>query len=101
MARLPDLADLLQDLDKTSAAIAIIRGKVSATEERLKVRREENVERPPARTGRGLDKGHVDFVHVGTFLAVHFDADEMFVEILGGFFALEGLAFHHVAPVTR
>ena len=58
------------------------------------------VQRPAAGAGRGLHEGHVNLVHVRPFLAIHLDADEMFVEIFCDALALERLAFHHVAPVA-
>ena len=99
-ARLPELLDLLQDLQEAGPAVAVVRREIGAAVERLQVRREEHVQRPAALAGRGLDEGHVDLVHVRPFLAVHLDADKMRVEERGDCRVLERLALHDVAPVA-
>ena len=80
--------------------MARVRRKISAAEKRFPFGREENAHRPAAAAGRGLHERHVNFVHVGAFLAVHLDADEMFVEKFADVFLLERFAFHDVAPVA-
>ena len=75
--------DLLQHLQETRPAVAVVRREIGAAEERLQVRREKDVQRPAALAGRGLHERHVDLVHVRPLLAVHFDADEMLVEKRG------------------
>ena len=67
---------------KLGTAVAVVRRKICAAEKRFQIRRQEHIERPAALAGRGLHERHVNFVHVGPFLAVHLDADEMFVEEL-------------------
>ncbi len=47
------------------------------------------------------EEGHVDFINIGTLLSVHFDGHEVLVQNAGDVLVLEGLALHHVAPVTR
>jgi hypothetical protein len=76
----PEPGDLLEQLQKAWPAVARVRRKIGAAEKRLQIRREKDIHRPAAAAGRGLHERHVNFVHVRAFLAVHLDADEMFVE---------------------
>jgi hypothetical protein len=71
---------LLEQLQKARPPVTVVRREIGAAEKRLQVRREKNIQRPAAAAGRGLHERHVNFVHVRPFLAVHLDADEMFVE---------------------
>ncbi len=68
--------------------------------EGLGVRREEHRHRPAAVPGGRLHRLHVHGVDVRAFLAVHLDADEVRVHVVGGGLVLEGLVGHHVAPVA-
>ena len=97
---LPELADLLEQLEKAWPAVTRIRRKISAAEKRLQIRREKDIHRPAAAAGRGLHERHVNLVHVRPLLAVHLDADKMFVEKSADPLVLERLAFHHMAPVA-
>ena len=99
-ARLPELLHLLQDLQEARPALAAIRREIGPAEERLAVRREEDIQRPAALAARRLDEGHVDLVHVRPLLPVHLDADEMLVEERRELLVLEGLALHDMAPVA-
>ena len=57
-----------------------VRRKIRPAEERFQVRRQPHAHRPAA-TARGrLHEGHVDVVHVGPLLAIHFDGDEILVQ---------------------
>ena len=100
MAVPPDGRDLLQHGNKTAAAVTLFRREISAAEKRLAVGRQENIQRPAARAGGALHERHVNLVHVRPLLAVHLDADEMFVENLGGRLALEGFPLHDVTPMA-
>src|SRR6266404_1998864 len=100
MAVLPELLNLLEQLEETRPASALIRWKISAAKERFQLGSKEYVQRPAALPGGRLDEGHIDLVHVWPFLAIDFDADEMLVEKLGHFLALERFTFHDVAPVA-
>jgi hypothetical protein len=51
-------------------------------------------------TLRGLHRGNVDGIQVGSLLAVNLDGDEMLVENRGGGRVFEGFALHDVAPVA-
>ncbi len=99
-ARLPELLHLLQHLQEARPPVAVVGREIGPAVERLQLRREEHVQRPAALAARGLDEGHVDLVHVRPLLAVHLDADEVRVEEGGDLRALEGLAFHDVAPMA-
>ncbi len=97
---LPELADLLEQLEEAWPAVTRIRWKISAAEKRLQLRREKDIHRPAAAASRRLHECHVNLVHVRPLLAVHLDADEMFVEIFADAPVLERFAFHDVAPVA-
>src|SRR5208282_465060 len=99
-AFLPERGDLLEHLQKARTALTVVRWKIRAAQKRLQFRREKNVHWPAAAPGRGLDEHHVNFVHVRPFLAVHLDADKMFVEKRADLFVLERFAFHDVAPMA-
>ena len=99
-AGLPGLLDLRQDLQEARPPVTVIRREVSSPEERFQLRREEHVQGPATLAASGLDKGHVDLVHVRPLLAVHLDADEVGVQEAGDLGALEGFAFHDVAPMA-
>ncbi len=96
----PQFRDLTEQLQKTWPAMPRVRRKIGAAEKRLQIGREKNIQRPAAAAGRGLHERHVNFVHVGTLLAVHLDADKMFVQKRADFFILETLALHDVTPVA-
>ena len=96
----PQALDLLEHRQEARLAVAGGRRKIGPAVKRFQVRGEKTVERPAPLPARGLNKSHVDVIHIGPFLAVHFDADEMFVEITGHPFVLKGLAFHDVAPMA-
>ena len=97
---LPDLGDLLEDLQEAGAAEFALGRKVGAGVEGFEVGGEETVEGPPSLAGHGLNGGHVYFVNVGALFAIHFDADKVGVEEGGDGAVLEGFAFHDVAPVA-
>ena len=99
-ARFPQLMDVFQELQKTRTTVARVRRKISAAVERFQIRRQKNIHGPAAGAGRGLHEGHVNLVHVRPLLAVHLDADEVFVEIRADLFVLKRFAFHDVAPMA-
>ena len=73
---------------------------VGAAVERLAVGGQEHGHGPAAPAGEGLDRVHVDGVHVGPLLPVHLHVDEQLVHHRSGVWVLEGLVGHHVAPVA-
>ncbi len=99
--RRPQLRDASQQLDPAGLAPARAGREVGAAEERLELRGQEDVQRPAALAGHGLDGGHVDFIDVGALLAVELHADEVLIHHVGHFLAGEALALHHVAPMAR
>jgi hypothetical protein len=81
-------------------AAALVRREVGAAVEGHAFGVEEDGHRPAALPGEGLHGLHVDSVDVGTLLPVHLHADEIRIHVRRGVSVLEGLALHHVAPVT-
>ena len=57
----------------------IFRRVVSASVDWFEARCKEYRHRPSPAARRGLDKTHINFVHVWTLLSVHLDIDEAFV----------------------
>jgi len=96
----PDTGELSQHIAEAGAPMAVFGGPIRAAVEGFQVGGEEDIQRPAATAGAGLDVGHVDLVDVGSFLTVDLDADKIAIEDLGGFGDLEGLPFHDMAPVT-
>ncbi len=78
----------------------LVRREISAPEKWFQVRREKDIQRPAAAAGRGLDERHVNFIHVRTLFAIHFDADKMFIEKRADLVILKTFPFHDMAPVT-
>ena len=98
-ARLPGVRDG-EKRQEPGAPPPVVRGVVGAPVERQSVGGQEQRERPAAAAGHRLDRGHVDVVQVRALLAIHFDRDEPCVQGIGDPAVLEGLPFHHVAPVA-
>ena len=96
----PGLIDLLEDGGKAGTAIAGVGGEIGAAEEGFQVGSEPDGHGPPAGPGGGLDEGHVDAVHVGAFLAVDLDGDEVAVEQGADGLVFERFSLHDVAPVA-
>ena len=96
----PEPADLLEDLAEGGSSVAWVGGEIGAAIEGFEFRGEEDIEGPAALAGGGLHKGHVDLVHVGSFFAIDFDADEMLVEDFGGLLVFERFPFHDVTPMA-
>ena len=92
--------DALEDVGPAGHAGSSLGRKVGAAEERPAVGGAEDVERPAAVTVQHLLGVHVDFVDVGSFLAVDLDADDEIVLQSGDRLVLEGFALHDVAPVA-
>ena len=44
--------------------------------------------------------GHVDFIKIGTLLAIDFDGNKVFVEYCRDGFIVKTFHFHNMAPVT-
>ena len=100
VARFPKLADVLENLHQARMAVAAVGRKIGSAVERFEIGCEKNIERPAALSAHRLDEGHVNLVHIRSFLAVELDADEVLVEEMGDPFVLEGFPFHDVAPVA-
>src|SRR5512142_2865686 len=74
--------------------------KVCTCIKRLKIRCQENRHGPAARTGHGNGGLHVNGVDVRSFLAVHFDVDEMLVHKGGDFGIFKRLMSEDVTPMA-
>jgi hypothetical protein len=96
----PELLDLPKQLQETGSPLTVLRRKIGPAEKGFQVRREKDVQRPTALAGRGLNKHHVDFVHIRPLLAVHLDGDKILVEESGDGSVFKRFALHHVAPVA-
>ena len=96
----PGGGDACEQRCEAGASVAILRRKIGAAEERLQIRREPDAHRPTAGAGGCLHEGHVNLVHVGAFLAVDFDAYEIFVEDSCDRRVLKRLVRHDMAPVA-
>jgi hypothetical protein len=96
----PAVGEGAQHAGKAGPVGTILRRKIRAAEKRFQVGREPHAHRPAAAPGHGLHVGHVNAVHVGPFLAVDFDGDEMRVQQRGDLRVLERLVRHHVTPVA-
>ena len=94
------LCDSLQNTGESRPVISIFRRKVSASENRLPVRQQENSQRPPAAAGHDLHGGHVDLIEVRTLFAIDLDIDKIFIHELCDRRVFEGLVLHHMTPVT-
>src|ERR1051326_5141705 len=100
VARLPELMNVLEQLQKTRTPITRVWRKIGAAEEGFEIGSEKSVQWPAALPGRGLNKSHIDFVHIRPLFAIDFDADEIFIEERRDLFVFERLAFHHMAPMA-
>ena len=96
----PRIGDAEEHAPEARHAVAFVRREVGARVERLAVGREEHGHRPAAVPRHRLRGLHVDRVDVGTLLAVHLDADEVFIHEGSRRLILERLALHDVAPMA-
>ena len=74
--------------------------EISAREKGMFVRRQHHRHGPAAAAGHRLGHLHVDLVDIGTLLPVDLDRKEARVDDRRDLGILEGLVFHHVAPVA-
>ncbi len=96
----PRLADRLEHLGPRGHPVAGLRGKVGAAVEGQLLGREKDVQRPTPMAGHALNRLHVEGVHVRALLPVDLHAHEPLVHDRRGALVGEGLALHHVTPVT-
>ncbi len=96
----PDGDDAVQNIYEGGHPLAAARGEVGAAVERLSRWGQEDGHWPAALTGHCDHGVHVNGVQVWTFLAVHFDADEVLVQDAGCLLILKGFVRHHMTPVT-
>ena len=96
----PQARNLAENVGKSGPAIAVVGRKIGSAIEWTPFRRKPNAHRPSASACRRLHERHVKPVHVGTFLTVHFNVDEVFVHQSRDLRIFERLVRHHMAPVT-
>ena len=96
----PGVGEVFQEGFEAGAAVAVLGGEVGAAKEGLAIGSKKDAHGPATAAGGGLDEHHVDAVDIGAFFAIDFDGDERAIEDFRDSFVLEGLPFHHVAPVT-
>ena len=58
------------------------------------------IQRPAPGAREQLASLHIDRIHIGPLLTIHFDIDEMFVHISRNCFIFKRFAFHHMTPMT-
>ena len=92
--------DCGQNPREPRAAITVLRGEVGPAIEGFLRRREEQREGPAPLAAKHLHDALVNVVQVRTLFTVHFDAHEVLVHQCRDALVLEGLVFHHMAPVT-
>ena len=78
----------------------LCRGEICTGVEGFSIGREEYGERPAARGFHSLDGVHVNIVDVWVLFPVDFDADEMLIHNIGGFFVGKAFSFHDMAPAA-
>ncbi len=98
--RLPGIGHGYQHSLEAGTTVAIVAGKIGASEEGAAIGREHGSERPSTLPAYGGDGGLVAAVDIGTFVAVDFDGNEMLIDYTGQACILIGLAVHDVAPVA-
>jgi hypothetical protein len=96
----PSFGHGLQHLPEGGQPVPRLGREVGAGEERLALGRQEDGHRPTALAGQCDGRVHINRVEVWALFAVDLDADEALVHLLCGAGVLEGLVFHHVAPVA-
>ena len=94
------LRDRFEDPQETWPVVSIFGRKVCASKNRLAIRQEKDGQRPAAAARHHLNGAHIDLVEVRPFLSVDLDVNEVLVHDLRDRRVLEGLVFHHMAPVT-
>ena len=90
----------LEHLHKAGPAIARLLREISSAPERLRLRRQEDRQRPSALFAQGRERRHIDLIDIRPLLAIHLDIDEETVHDLRDFRVLEALMGHHMAPVA-
>ena len=97
----PRLGQHEQDAAKAAPAVFVFGREVGAAGEGRRSGVRKTVIGQPPWPVMHLHGRHVNLIEVGPFLAVHLDADEVFVEDFGDFFVLKTLMFHDVTPMAR
>src|SRR6266851_3489400 len=74
--------------------------KVGPAEERSKIRRQKDRQRPTSAAAHQLNHSLIELIEIRALLAIDFDIDEKFVHQLRRFRTLEAFMRHHVAPMA-
>ena len=90
----------MQNLSKRRDALVGHWGEVGTSIKRSSFWSEECREWPSASTSHSLHRLHIDLVDVGTLFPIHLHVHEEVIHHCSHRGVLEGLALHHVAPVT-
>ena len=94
------LMDALEDLLEARATSLVNRREIGAPEKRGAVGRDPHVQRPSAVDPHGLDRAHIDRIHIGPRFPVDLDGDEIRVQVFRGFGIIEGFLLHDMAPMA-
>ena len=97
----PCVGDRLEDLDEGGEAAAGVRREVGAGEERNALVVGERVEWPSALPAQGLERVHVELVHMRQLFTVDFDGHKVVVEYFRHGRIRKRFARHDMAPVAR
>src|SRR5947209_8611941 len=101
---LVDFGHTLQDAAKTrhhlSSIVPIMWGEVGTTVERASIGCKKDSHGPATLLRQGLHCLHVNAVNVWPFFTVYFYRNKVLIHEGRNLLVLEGLALHHVAPVT-
>ena len=96
----PCASQAFQNRAESRAPITRIGREVGPSEKRFALGRHPYRHRPSPAAGGRLDEEHVHAIQIRPLFTIHFDRDEMFVQHASHVLVFEGLALHHVAPVT-
>ena len=97
----PHPRDLLENFDKARPPPPRGRWEIGPSVKRFERGGEPHAHRPAPGPGGGLNKCHVDAVHIWPLLAINLDRHVVPIEQAGHVGVFETLMLHHVAPVAR
>ncbi len=89
-----------QHVRESGPAVARLLREIGAAPKGLAVGRQDHRQGPTALLSHGCQRGHIDLVDIGAFLAVYLDVDVEPVHQLRDLVVLEAFMRHDVAPVA-
>ena len=95
-----DARDVLKHLLEARAAVAWLRREVGAAEKWHAVWQEEHGQGPAALLAKLLQRGHIERIDIGPFLAVDLDVHEQLVHQRRGVRILKALMRHYMTPMA-